>query len=236
MSVYSALKIITERATTDKSIDFLLKQVESRNTVGRLRALKAMRCLSMSASLSPFPCRCGHDSLSHQGSFVNLCTQRTFRALVTCLENTLPPTEDLVTQKEALYILARLMTSFFHGKDMAVEAGIIAWLKQVKCTGYPNVVAAVFDPGWFDANDISLWEIVTTIMDEYEGGRKLMIEAGLITAGEDEDERGVEVEVEVEVVDLATAQRAQRALEQVAGVESLLQGNRFPDESDWTQG
>lgn len=123
---------------------------------------------------------------------------------------------------------------------MAVEAGIITWLKQVKCTGYPNVVAAVFDPGWFDANDMSLWEIVTTIMDEYEGGRKLMIEAGLITASEDEDERGVEVEVDVEVevgvVDMATAQRAQRALEEAGGVSGLFQGDRFPDESDWTQG
>lgn len=119
---------------------------------------------------------------------------------------------------------------------MAVEAGIIGWLKQVKCTGYPNVVAAVFDPGWFDANDISLWEIVTTIMDEYEGGRKLMIEAGLITASEDEDERGVEVEVEAEVVSLASAERAQRALEQEGELDGLLQGGNFPDESDWTQG
>lgn len=230
------MKIITERATTDKSVDFLLKQIESRNTVARLRALKAMRCLSMSASLSSFFCSCGSDSHLDQGSFVNLCTHRTFRALVTCLENTLPPNDDLVTQKEALYILARLMTSFFQGKDMAVEAGIIDWLKKVEVTGYQNVVEAVFDPERFDANDISLWEVVTTIMDEYEGGRKLMIEAGLITASEDEDERGmdergVEVEVEVEVVDVVTA----RAREQVGALDSLLPEN-IPGESNWTQG
>lgn len=201
---------------------------------------------------------------------MNLCTQRSFRALVTCLENTLPPTPDVVTQKEALYILARLMTSFFQGKDMAVEAGIINWLKQVRVPGYENVVEAVFDPERFDANDISLWEVVTTIMDEYEGGRKLMIEAGLIGAGSDEDEGAeaeieaeieaevevgaaetgaeteadavtvtvavavavADVEVEAEVVDAATAQRAQRAWEQVGA----LQENSFPGESNWTQG
>lgn len=270
------MKIITERATTDKNVDFLLKQIESRNAPARLRALKAMRCLSMSASLLSFPCACGSDSHRDQGSFVNLCTQRSFRALVTCLENTLPPTPDVVTQKEALYILARLMTSFFQGKDMAVEAGIINWLKQVRVPGYENVVEAVFDPERFDANDISLWEVVNTIMDEYEGGRKLMIEAGLIGVGEDEDERAevemevamevevevevevgaaetavetgaeteadadavavavavAEVEVEAEVIDAATAQRAQRAWEQVGA----LQENSFPGESNWTQG
>lgn len=121
---------------------------------------------------------------------------------------------------------------------MAVEAGIINWLKQVRIPEYESVVEAVFDPERFDANDISLWEVVTTIMDEYEGGRKLMIEAGLITAGEDEDERGVEVEVEVEVevIDAATAQRAQRAWEQVGALDGLLQENSFPGESNWTHG
>lgn len=159
---------------------------------------------------------------------MNLCTQRTFRALVTCLENTLPPTPDAATQKEALYILARLMTSFFQGKDMAVEAGIIDWLKKVTIPGYQNVVDATFDPERFDASDISLWEVVTTIMDDEEGGRKRLINAGLIS-GEDEDERGVEVEVEVEVIDAATAQSAQSAL------EGLMPRGSFPGESDWTQ-
>lgn len=122
---------------------------------------------------------------------------------------------------------------------MAVEAGIIDWLRQVQIPGYNNVVDAVSDLERFDANDMSLWEIVHTIMDENDGGRKLLIDAGLMAAaveGGDEDERGMEVEVEVEIIDVATAQRAQRAWEEVGALDGLLQENSFPGESAWTQG
>lgn len=115
-------------------------------------------------------------------------------------------------------------------RDMAVEAGIVDWLKMLNVPGYQNAVEAVFDPDRYDASDTSLWEIVTTVMDETADGRRLMIDAGLMPNTENEDERGVEVEVEV--VDMATAQRAQRAWEQVGALEE----NSLPTESHWTEG
>ncbi|KAH8152864.1 uncharacterized protein LAJ45_03090 [Morchella importuna] len=156
----AALKIITERATTPTNIDFLLTQISTRPPAPRLRALKALRCLAAAP-----------------GPFGALCTPRVFRTLVTTLKSTLPPTPDSATEKEVIYILTQLMKSYFAAKEMAVQAGIVDWLKAV------------------DRSVVDVWEVLSCVNDTMEG-RRLLVEAGLV-----QDER-VEVEVEVDFGDV----------------------------------
>ncbi|KAH0607742.1 uncharacterized protein H6S33_002776 [Morchella sextelata] len=156
----AALKIITERATTPGNIDFLLTQISTRPPAPRLRALKALRCLAAAP-----------------GPFGALCTPRVFRTLVTTLKSTLPPTPDSATEKEVIYILTQLMKSYFAAKEMAVQAGIVDWLKAV------------------DRSVVDVWEVLSCVNDTMEG-RRLLVEAELV------QEERVEVEVEVDFVDV----------------------------------
>ncbi|RPB13037.1 hypothetical protein P167DRAFT_545056 [Morchella conica CCBAS932] len=111
------------------------------------------------------------------GPFGALCTPRVFRTLVTTLKSTLPPTPDSATEKEVIYILTQLMKSYFAAKEMAVQAGIVDWLKAV------------------DRSVVDVWEVLSCVNDTMEG-RRLLVEAGLV-----QDER-VEVEVEVDFGDV----------------------------------
>lgn len=69
------------------------------------------------------------------------------------------------------------MKSYFAAKEMAVQAGIVDWLKAV------------------DRSVVDVWEVLSCVNDTMEG-RRLLIEAELV------QEERVEVEVEVDLVDL----------------------------------
>lgn len=175
------MKIITERATTPENIDFLLTQISTRPPTPRLHALKALRCLTTTPGRYPPPLTSNRyaDNLKCPlaGPFGELCTPRVFRTLVTTLKNTLPPTPDSATEKEVIYILTQLMKSYFVAKEMAVQAGIVDWLKAV------------------DRSVVDVWEVMSCVSDTMEG-RRLLVDAGLVP-----DER-VEVEVELDFVDM----------------------------------
>ncbi|RPB05307.1 hypothetical protein L873DRAFT_1663931 [Choiromyces venosus 120613-1] len=161
----AALKIITDRATTDENIIHLLSQVRSPIPHQRLRSLRALRCCTYSTTLS------------------KLCQKPTFTALVACLNSTLPtvenPSGDPFSEKEALYILARLMGLYFIAREMLVEAGFVDWLGKVQVSGYVNVVEAVFDPEGVDLVDPSLVQIVNVLEESLEA-RGALVEAGLM--------------------------------------------------------
>ncbi|CUS06743.1 unnamed protein product, partial [Tuber aestivum] len=162
----AALKIITDRATTDENIVHLLSQVGSSTPSQRLRSLRALRCCTYSTTLH------------------KLCQKPTFSALVSCLNSTLPtdenPAGDPFSEKEALYILARLMGLYFIAREMLVDAGFVHWLARAKVPGYANVVEAVFDTEGVDLVDPSLVQIVSVLEESVEA-RGALEDAGLMS-------------------------------------------------------
>lgn len=115
-----------------------------------------------------------------------LCQKRTFAALVGCLNSTLPtdenPAGDPFSEKEALYILARLMGLYFIPRQMLVEAGFVHWLAKAKVPGYANVVEAVFDLEGVDLVDPSLVQIIN-VLEESAEARGALEDAGLMSRG-----------------------------------------------------
>ncbi|PWW74168.1 hypothetical protein C7212DRAFT_299792 [Tuber magnatum] len=166
----AALKIITDRATTDENIVHLLSQVRSSTPSQRLRSLRALRCCTYSTTLH------------------KLCQKPTFSALVSCLNSTLPtdenPAGDPFSEKEALYILARLTGPYFIAREMLVDAGFVHWLASAKVPGYANVVEAVFDAEGIDLVDPSLTQIVNVLEESVEA-RGALEDAGLVPRARD---------------------------------------------------
>ncbi|KAG0125278.1 hypothetical protein HOY82DRAFT_153340 [Tuber indicum] len=166
----AALKIITDRATTDENIVHLLSQVRSSTPSQRLRSLRALRCCTYSTTLQ------------------KLCQKLTFSALVSCLNSALPtdenPAGDPFSEKEALYILARLMGLYFVGREMLVDTGFVLWLARAKVPGYANVVEAVFDDEGVDLVDPSLVQIVHVLQESVEA-RGALEDAGFMLRARD---------------------------------------------------
>ncbi|KAL7272241.1 hypothetical protein RUND412_004969 [Rhizina undulata] len=201
-----ALKIIMERATTDKSLEYLIQQVESSHQPTRLRALKSVKFLSTSPCLH------------------RICNQRIFNALVKVLRmtaaNANPPNPyppEISGENDALQIISRLMP-YANGRTYAFEAGFLQWLKECRLPGCTDVSR----PGvsYDSSDDSGLWDIIRSFHDTTVG-RELLSGAGLLPQRRETEEEIVEV-IEMELEEIVADALAEVAAE--AAAEENRQG------------
>jgi len=181
----AALKIITERALRESTLDYLVRQIDSDDASVRLRALKALKVLMQNAS--------------HK----RLLLPELFRALVGALRKAraMPNGVPLESrgEREAIYIMTRLI-QFAQGHQFAVEAGIVDWLMDYKVPGYPNIIVAVFDPS-YEPSESSFYELLSGLCEDGTPGRRLIQDSGMvrdIRRSNRSDTQWVEVEIDAD--------------------------------------
>lgn len=114
---------------------------------------------------------------------------------------------------------------------MAVDAGVVDWLKEYTVPGYPNVIVAVFDPERFDDNDSVFQDLLSALYEEGTPGRTILQETGMvhdIRRGRGENEEWVEVEIGEPVA------VGRRRLREGDLIESEYSSSLFPMQDDFT--
>ncbi|ODQ52298.1 hypothetical protein SAICODRAFT_25982 [Saitoella complicata NRRL Y-17804] len=162
----SATKLVVERILSPDNLPSLLHACISSNAPTRVRALRVLQYLT-----------------SSRPTTIRLCTPAVFLTLTTALLNVLADEDDSPRdergEREALSCLSTFMALGYTAKSMAVEAGVVAWLKRYEADPNPSLPVAI---GEHEDFSTLLVDIVRGLLD-VEQGRLQLVGAGLL--GED---------------------------------------------------
>ncbi|BFZ62230.1 hypothetical protein YB2330_003316 [Saitoella coloradoensis] len=162
----AATKLVVERILSRDNLPSLLHACISSNPATRVRALRVLQYLT-----------------SSRPTTIRLCTPAVFLTLTTALLNVLADEDDTPRdergEREALSCLRTFMALGYTPKSMAVEAGVVAWLKRYDANPNPSLPVAI---GEHEDFSTLLVDIVRGLLD-VEQGRLQLVGAGLL--GED---------------------------------------------------
>ncbi|KAF8543430.1 hypothetical protein BDD12DRAFT_820379 [Trichophaea hybrida] len=209
----AALKILCERGLKEEALSAILDKAEFPDLASNFMALRVLGLLVK--NVSPVSAR-------------RLIQPRIFKALIGILRrsSTLAAERNsnaVRCQREAIGLLSHFISLGDECQRLAVDAGLINWLKESRVAGYNNLYAAVFDNN-NDPIDQGIYELLSQLCGRGPMGRNNLEELGLVRnlRGSPSSSRPFELEhddwVEVEVEeDEPQGGRSQPQREQAQG-------------------
>ncbi|KAF8245939.1 hypothetical protein K440DRAFT_662444 [Wilcoxina mikolae CBS 423.85] len=187
----AALKILCERGLKEEALSAILDKAELPDLASNFMALRVLGLLVQNVSAR------------------RLIQPRIFRALIGILRRSSTPAAErnsnaVRCQREAIGLLSRFISLGDECQRLAVDAGLIKWLKESRVAGYNNLYAAMFDNN-NDPIDQNIYELLSQLCGRGPMGRNNLEELGLVRnlRGSPSSSRPFELEhddwIEVEV-------------------------------------